>query len=312
MKYLNLAQTLNKLKDIPKSYQPQGIPQLSDACMNRRITPLFIYNGYSLTYVCGIGVNAEYINIPIKGYLTHEDLPNVFSWNSKRERKIEFTEAVIYELTQEEELISTGSRIVLAKKTFHHLRPIGNPKSQYFDVKPTASTRLYSLSNEQDAERIRELGGVEISQNNLLFPSEQVQDYIDSFIHDDENHINSSAFDSSETDAKISLQTKEIAELRSLLDLVNADNKNIKTQLSKCENTSTELKDSAYCLIAVMKDLLLDADVQARHFKGSNNQPSQAGLVEYITNLNIKDLKTRNMNGIFSEANKLLNEAKKY
>ena len=312
MRYLNLAQTLKKLQSIPASYQPQEIPQLSDACMKKKIIPVFIFNGYSLAYVCGTGDHAEYINIPVRGYLTHESISNIFNWYSKKEKKVEITEAVIHELTQQEELISKGDRIVLAKKTFHHLVPLGNIKSEHFDVKLTKSTKLYSSSDEKDAERIRQLGGVEISQNDLLFPIEQVQDYIDSFIYNDENHINSLVFDSSETDAKISSQAQEIAELRSLLDEVNADNKNIKAQISKYDNTSTELKDSAYCLIAVMKDLLLDPDVQARHFKGSNNKPSQTGLAEYITSLKIKDLKTRNIDGIFSNANKLLNEAKKY
>lgn len=75
------------------------------------------------------------------------------------------------------------------------------------------------------------------------------------------------------------------------------------------------LKDSGYHLIAVLKDLLLDPDINAYNFKTdtdkSTNQPTQAGLAEYIDSLEIKGLKTRNINGIFSQANSLLNDARK-
>lgn len=75
-------------------------------------------------------------------------------------------------------------------------------------------------------------------------------------------------------------------------------------------------KDSAYHLIAVLKDLLLNPDINAYHFKTNNskstNQPTQAGLAEYIDVMDIKGLKARNINGIFSRANRLLNDAKKH
>ncbi len=74
-------------------------------------------------------------------------------------------------------------------------------------------------------------------------------------------------------------------------------------------------KDSAYHLIAVLKDLLLNPDVNAYHFKTDNskstNQPTQAGLAEYIDAMDIKGLKARNINGIFSQANRLLSDAQK-
>lgn len=75
-------------------------------------------------------------------------------------------------------------------------------------------------------------------------------------------------------------------------------------------------KDSAYHLIAVLKDLLLNPDTNAYHFKTdsnkSTNQPTQAGLAEYIDAMDIRGLKARNINGIFSQANRLLNDAKKH
>lgn len=74
-------------------------------------------------------------------------------------------------------------------------------------------------------------------------------------------------------------------------------------------------KDSAYHLIAILKDLLLNPDTNPYHFKTDNskstNQPTQAGLAEYIDAMDIRGLKARNINGIFSQANKLLNDAQK-
>lgn len=75
-------------------------------------------------------------------------------------------------------------------------------------------------------------------------------------------------------------------------------------------------KDSAYHLIAILKDLLLNPDIGAYHFStdtnNSTNQPTQAGLAEYIDAMDIKGLKVRNINGIFSKANRLLKDAKKH
>ena len=182
VEYLTLFQTLEKLKGIPAPYQPHSIAQLANACMKDKIIPVFQYNAYALEHVSGTGENSEYITIPIRGYLTHKNLSNVFNWTNRKDKKIEFTEAVIYELTQKEELLYENSTILLAKKTFHNLRPFGNAKSMSFDVSLTGQTKLYSSSNEKDAERIRELGGIEISQSDLLFPTTQVESYIDSFI----------------------------------------------------------------------------------------------------------------------------------
>lgn len=306
MKYLNLAQTLKKLKSIPESYQPQEIPQLSDACMKKKIIPVFIFNGYSLTYVCGTGDSAEYINIPVRGYLTHESISNIFNWHSKREKKVEITEAVIYELTQQEELISKGDRIALAKKTFHHLMPVGNIKSEHFDVKLTKSTRLYSSSDGKDAKRMRQLGGVEISQNDLLFPIEQVQDYIDSFVDNAEedylNHIERNNLD---------LQN-EIKRLKEEISMLNkTDKKAVSTVVEESEKTLIP-KDSAYYLIAVMKDLLLNPDITSYYFQTDNDkgrkEPTQSVLVERIASMHIKNLGTRNISGILADANVVYKE----
>lgn len=106
-----------------------------------------------------------------------------------------------------------------------------------------------------------------------------------------------------------------------VLDIINMIERNgyyssdDKKGSKPANNKEANPKDSAYHLITVLKDLLLDPDINAYHFKTdtnkSTNQPTQAGLAEYIDQMNIKGLKTRNINGIFSQANRLLNDAKK-
>lgn len=75
------------------------------------------------------------------------------------------------------------------------------------------------------------------------------------------------------------------------------------------------IKDSAYFLIAVMKDLLLNSEITGYYFQGdsdkSKKSPTQAALAEYIDSMSIKNLSTRNINGIFSDANRLLKDAMK-
>ena len=297
MQYLTFIQTLKKLKDIPKSYQPQGIAQLSNACMNGRITPVFQYNAYSLTYAAGTGDNAEYINIPIRGYLTHQNLSNVFNWSTHREKKIEFTEAVIYELTQEEEQAAKGDSIVLAKKTFHHLRPQGNARSFSFDVQAKGYVNLYSISDERDAERIRELGGVEISQNDLLFPTEQVEEYLDSFIFgNEESYINSVAFNNSDDNSNLELQKQEIEILEARLMQANDDNEKIKEQLVKANAELVAIKTiqvdhdkdlnpkSHNSVTRILNVLFHKAELDINAYQGTTNK----NIVDTSISLNAK------------------------
>lgn len=235
MEYLTLFQTLEKLKGIPELYQPHGVAQLANACMKDKITPVFQYNGYALEYVSGTGDNSEYITIPVQGYLTHKNLPSLFNWTNRRDKKIEFTEATIYELTQKEELLYNNN-ILLAKKTFHNLRPFGNANSMAFDVSNGSNTKLYSSSNEKDAERIRELGGIEISQSDLLFPTIQVEAYIDSFICEyEERHISSSIGTTTVTQN----DSKTIEQLSQELAAANAKIAELERRLAQADATLT-------------------------------------------------------------------------
>jgi len=231
MDYLSLSQALEKLKIIPEQYQPQSIVQLAHACMEDKITPVFRYSAYALEYASGTGENTEYIIIPVKGYLTSRNITNVFNWTSQREKKTELTEAEIYELTQQEEFLYKGKPIELAKTTFNHLRPFGNAKSITFDANLTGQAKLYSSSNEKNAERIRDLGGIEISQDDLLFPKTQIEDYIDSFIcENEEGYINPLIFNSLDANAKIESQKQEIDLLKADVIQLKADNDDLKKQ----------------------------------------------------------------------------------
>ena len=80
-------------------------------------------------------------------------------------------------------------------------------------------------------------------------------------------------------------------------------------------NQESNIKDSAYFLIAVMKDLLLNVEITGYYFQSDSDNgkksPTQAALTEHINSMNIKNLSTRNINGIFSDANRLLKDAMK-
>ena len=84
---------------------------------------------------------------------------------------------------------------------------------------------------------------------------------------------------------------------------------------SQANDKDLNLKDSAYCLIAVLKDLLLNPDIGAYHFKSDNenssNKPSQTGLASYIDEMKIFGIKKDNINILFQEANKKLKDTKK-
>ncbi len=245
MDYLSLSQVLEKLKNIPKPCQPQSIAQLAHACMEDKITPVFSYDAYALEYACGTGEDTEYIIIPVKGCLTNKNITNVFNWTSQRKKKIEITEAQIYELAQQEQFLYKGKSIVLARTTFNHLRPFGNAKSVTFDTNLTGQTKLYSSSNEKDAERIRNLGGIEISQDDLLFSKTQIEDYIDSFIcENEESYIDPLIFNNSDNNAKIESQKQEIDLLKANIIQLTADNndlqKRLKQQVDKPANDNIE------------------------------------------------------------------------
>ena len=109
---------------------------------------------------------------------------------------------------------------------------------------------------------------------------------------------------------------KQITDLESDLEQAHAVNEQLMKQSDK-PASAKELnpKDSAYCLIAVLKDLLLNPDIGAYHFKSdsknSSNKPSQTGLANYIDEMKIFGIKKDNINILFTDANKKLKNIKK-
>lgn len=105
---------------------------------------------------------------------------------------------------------------------------------------------------------------------------------------------------------KIKEQKKKIKNLKSQI------NKNIEKTATNSDNLLNP-KDSAYCLIAILKNLLLDPDINAYYFKTesprSTNQPTQDGLANYINDMQIPSVLGDNVKIIFTEANKKLKEA---
>lgn len=99
----------------------------------------------------------------------------------------------------------------------------------------------------------------------------------------------------SDTNRIISQKNKEIEILRKKLDK------------SQSQQTKNDVKDSAYSLILVLKDLLLNPDISAYHFKSespkSTGKPTQSGLIQHIVDENIPKLGRRNIEDIFADAN---------
>ena len=122
---------------------------------------------------------------------------------------------------------------------------------------------------------------------------------------------------------KIEAMEKEtkMEALESKIEKLEFENANLRKQLEEAKANQLDKlitpKDSAYLLIAVLKDLLLDPNTNAYSFKTDNNnstnQPTQAELALHIEleNKDIRGLKTRNVTGIFSKANSLLSDARK-
>ena len=118
-------------------------------------------------------------------------------------------------------------------------------------------------------------------------------------------------FSQTEADADTIEKLKEqIADLENQLAQAKAEPIN-----KPADDKDLTPKDSAYCLIAVLKDLLLNPDISAYHFKNdsenSSNKPSQTGLSSYIDEMKIFGIKKDNINILFQDANKKLKDVKK-
>lgn len=100
------------------------------------------------------------------------------------------------------------------------------------------------------------------------------------------------------------------------LEQVNSKFDTLKQQADKpADDEDTNLRNSAYFLIAVMKNLLLDIEITGFIFQTDNDkgkkEPTQSALTQHIESVGIKDLKTRTIDGLFAKANKMLKNANK-
>lgn len=98
-----------------------------------------------------------------------------------------------------------------------------------------------------------------------------------------------------------------ITELRFPKIQIEAFLKNKKISIKQDNNT---ISNSMFCLIAILKNLLLDKNIGAFHFKfdgeKSSNKPSQEGLIAYISDMKIKNLSENTIKKIFPKANQKL------
>ena len=103
------------------------------------------------------------------------------------------------------------------------------------------------------------------------------------------------------------------SELSSASRTISQQHKEIETlkkelRKSQSQQPENDVKDSVYSLILVLKDLLLNPDINAYHFKSdslkSTGEPTQSGLIQHIINEKIPKLGKRNIEDIFANANK--------
>lgn len=79
-------------------------------------------------------------------------------------------------------------------------------------------------------------------------------------------------------------------------------------------NKNEDIKDNVYCLIAVMKELLLDIELTDHFFQpdtdNSKRKPAQTALAQHIAEKKINGLGIRNINGILAAANRAFEKTK--
>lgn len=158
MSYLDVQQTLELLnKELPPNQVRYGLTQLADLCRREHLTPLFYYD--KCLDLLERGYDPEHDDQPIKpstfsGYLSADRLQSLV--NKPTSQPVKQYSAIVYEtITADYVELTKGDRVALCS-TAHD----GNPQN-------TIST--YDLK-ESDAATV--------THDDLVFPTEQVQDYI--------------------------------------------------------------------------------------------------------------------------------------
>lgn len=111
--------------------------------------------------------------------------------------------------------------------------------------------------------------------------------------------------------AECNTKDEQIAELKAKLEQAGEPSQSD----TVADDENNNIGKSALCLIAMLKDLLLDPNGTPFRFKSdnenSNGKPSQTGLQNYIAEMQIKNLSDDAMKKLFAKANNELKDAKK-
>lgn len=273
--YLNIEDTVKFIKEVTKvPFFNEG--NLFDLVVKKEIQPIIYFDGYGSTWR-----NKLYSPYP-------EDFENINEWSGGVEYSAQSNHVKGYFY------ILHGEAIMNSKNLITHRRFIIQNLVDY-QIIPDYSLPNRGSNSKGDIFRRTSLY---VADHILLSTENPKDEIIDPCFKKD--------------DIKFYI-----------LDLINMLERN--GYYSADENQQADKvaddkvlspKDSAYHLIAVLKDLLLDPNTTPYMFKTDNhkstNQPTQAGLAEHIDAMNLKGLKARNINGMFSDANRLLNDLKKY
>lgn len=155
MSYYNLEQTLEVFqKNLPETLLPFGLPQLADLCRRGEVTPVFSYDKYineGLANERELPTYLKQLTRSFNGYLTLPDLSNLLF---QLKKTVVTSTAYVYE-----EIGTTN------KGSFVSLENYG------YDC----------FEDYQDGHISYSSGDINyIEINNLLFPIEQVKEYISS------------------------------------------------------------------------------------------------------------------------------------
>lgn len=272
--YLDIEDTVKLIKEFTKvPFFNKG--NLFDLVVKKELQPIIYFDGYGATWT-----NKLYSPYP-------EDFKDMNEWSGGIDYSAQSNHVKGYFY------ILHGEAIINSKNPIEHRRFIIQNLVDY-QIIPDQSLPNRGLNLQGDIFRRTPL---HVTDSILLSTENLKDEIIDPYF--------------TENDIKFYI-----------LDIINMLEKNgyysadYKQTDNPADDKDLNPKDSAYHLIAVLKDLLLNPDINAYHFKSDNskstNQPTQAGLAEYIDAMDIRGLKARNVNGIFSDANRLLNDLKKH
>ena len=271
--YLNIEDTVQFIKEVTKApFFNKG--NLFDLAVKRELEPIVYFEGYGLTWR-----NKHYSPYP-------EDFEGMDEWSEGVERisQSNYVKGYFY--------ILYGETIINSNNPMKH---------RNFNIQSLVSHRVIpdqSLPN----------GG--LNSKGGIFRKTPL--YVTDFILLSTENLKDEIIDPYFSENDIKFYVLDIIKMLEKHGYYSADDEEAS---QPANDKDVNAKDSAYHLIAILKDLLLDPDIAAYHFKTDTNestsQPTQAGLSAYIESMNIKGLKARNINGIFSEANRLLKDAKK-